>query len=111
MSDSVRKNLHQNLVISDVNRPNLLQKLIPLLLSNQSLLKSKLAMLSQLNELNLIAGKISPTSDQLNNNHVPKPTVTVSNGHGVHPYSKPSPPRRSPTPAATPVAPNSPDQM
>lgn len=102
MSDSVRKTLQQNLVISDVSRPNLLQKLLPLLLNSHSI-KSKLAMLSQLNELNVIAGKVSPTSDQINNNHVTKPAVT--NGHGVHPYSKPSPPRRSPTPAATPVTP------
>lgn len=121
MSNSVKSSIHQNLIVNELVKKNtLIQKLIPYILTtsnnNKNNIKNGIEMLSSLTSLNTLAGLISPksqNSDQLNNNNnINKNSLVHNNNvvHGVHPYSKPSPPRRSPTPATalTSSASNSP---
>ncbi|KAL0267583.1 UNVERIFIED_CONTAM: hypothetical protein PYX00_009816 [Menopon gallinae] len=105
--------IHQNVIVNElVRKNNLIQKLIPyFILSKRINASNGFEMLSSLPTLNNLADLISPkshNSDHINNNNnnnnnngLNKNSLAHNNNvvHGVHPYSKPSPPRRSPTPA------------
>lgn len=107
MSNGVQTGIRQNLIVNEIVRKNnLVKKLVPFLISNGGNLKKSAEMLSSLPTLSTLADLISPksqTSDQLNNNVNGKGGLVHNNlVHGVHPYSKPSPPRRSPVPTLGP---------
>ncbi|KAK6636115.1 hypothetical protein RUM43_009767 [Polyplax serrata] len=109
MSNGVQTGIRQNLIVNElVRKNNLVRKLVPFLLGNGSIKGKGAEMLSSLPTLNTLADLISPksqTSDQLNNNVNGKGGLVHNNNlvHGVHPYTKPSPPRRSPVPAVGPM--------